>query len=90
MVTCSMSMPLDSTFVVIRIFSSPSRNLSSTLRRSSTVSSPERSATACPSAVIFSTSQLTVFLVWQKIIACKVAVTHGGVSPPTCPMVITP
>ena len=37
------------------------------------MSSPERRATACPSAVIFSTSQFTVFLVWQKIIACITA-----------------
>lgn len=55
--------PLAKTFVVMRTFSSPALNLSSTEILCSTVKSPESIATACPSLVIFSANQLAVFFV---------------------------
>ena len=71
--TCSTSMPLALTLVVISSFSLPSRNLFNTASRCSTVISPDNSATEWPSAVIFSANQEAAFRVWHDtgINKCK-------------------
>lgn len=56
-------LPRDSTLVVINTFSCEARNLSRTAIRCSTVRSPVNTATACPSADIFSANQLAFRLV---------------------------
>ena len=65
--TCSTSMPLAHTLVVMSSFSFPSRNLFSTAIRCSTVISPDNSATAWPSSVIFCANHETALRVWKKI-----------------------
>lgn len=61
----TMLVPLERTLVVIRTFSFPSLNRSSTAILCSTVRSPDNKATACPSLVIFSTSHWAVLRVWE-------------------------
>jgi hypothetical protein len=61
------NIPLARTFVVIKTFSSPSLNLSSTEILSLTVRSPDKIATACPSFVIFDANQFAVFLVYNVL-----------------------
>ena len=64
-------------------------HLSSTSILSVTLSSPERSATACPSAFILAANHVTVSRVRQKMIAWhefELFQTRGS----TWPMVMTP